>query len=258
MKADWELKGRKLVSIFEELGYPRERVLIKIPATYSGILAARILETPIQLPDGTLIKPIHTNATLIFGVVQALACAQAGITVISPFIGRVKDWWAARYAKLHNGEVQPTLPLSEHPGILLVRDIRSAFSSYGYTTTVMAAGFRTVDEVVEVGKYGQQGGPDILTLQPELLDGLRKRPGNIHSTSVPVNKTGSVVEPRYIARDGTSRSSAEALFLADLAKEGIALDKVPEGLAKFAVDAKNLQDLFRGKIKAEMDSAARL
>ncbi|KAG6918476.1 hypothetical protein DXG01_014103 [Tephrocybe rancida] len=242
-------KGRKLISVFEEFGYPRERVLIKIPATYSGILAARTLETS---P-----KPIHTNATLIFGVVQALACAQARITVISPFIGRVKDWWAARYAQLHNGETQPALPLSQHPGILLVRDIRSAFSEYGHTTTVMAAGFRVVDEVVEVGKYGQKGGPDILTLQPELLDGLRKRPGVAHSTDMPKNKTGSLPEPRYIDREGDARSDAQALFVEDLAREGIAVEKVPEGLAKFSVDAKNLEDLLRSKIRAALDSAPR-
>ncbi|KAG6808967.1 hypothetical protein H0H92_002201 [Tricholoma furcatifolium] len=250
-------KGRNLISIFEDLGYPRERILIKIPATYSGILASKVLETPILLPDGTTSKPIHTNSTLIFGVVQALACAQAGITVISPFVGRVKDWWATQYAKLHNGEAPPPLPLTEHPGIQLVRNIRATFSKYDYTTTVMAAGFRAVDEVVEVGKYGKQGGPDILTLQPELLDGLRKRQGNTHSTA-PASQIKDIAEPRYIPRNEAEASAAEALFLEDLAKEAIALDKVPEGLAKFSVDAKNLEELLHSKIKAAAESVARL
>ncbi|KAG6830970.1 hypothetical protein H0H93_013885, partial [Arthromyces matolae] len=121
-------KSRNLISLFEELGYHRDRVLIKIPATYSGILACQILETPPPSESITITnKPIHTNATLIFGLVQALACAQAGVSVISPFIGRVKDWWSAQYTRLHNGEAPPPVsPLSEHPGIQLVRNIRTA------------------------------------------------------------------------------------------------------------------------------------
>ncbi|KAF5376709.1 hypothetical protein D9615_007826 [Tricholomella constricta] len=267
-------KGRNLVSIFEELGYPRERVLIKIPATYSGILAAQALETPIQLPNGTSSKPIHTNATLIFGLVQALACAQAGISVISPFIGRVKDWWAVRHAQLnnHNGNATQPQPLSEHPGIQLVRTIRSAYTSYGHSTSIMAAGFRSVDEIVELGRHGSRGGPDLVTLPPELLDGLRKRDtqGVVHPPNTNTNTNGKMVhdititekapEPRYIALGGdvVSAAAAEAAFVEDLGKEGIAVDKVPEGLAKFSVDAKGLEDLLRGMITRSIDASARL
>ncbi|KAG5653148.1 hypothetical protein H0H81_002059 [Sphagnurus paluster] len=246
-------KGRNLISIFEEQGYPRNRVLIKIPATYAGILAARTLETSE--------KPIHTNATLIFGLVQALACAQAGIAVLSPFIGRVKDWWAAREAKRDNGDgaaqAQPEQSLSHHPGIRLVRDIRAAYASYGHTTTIMAAGFRTVEEIVELGKNGSRGGPDLVTLPPELLDGLRRRPGTINlNPSVP--NDAAAVEPRYIGFDEETSAVAKANFLEDLEKERIAVDKVPEGLAKFSVDAKALEDLLRGKIKSSAEASARL
>ncbi|KAG5643661.1 hypothetical protein DXG03_000541 [Asterophora parasitica] len=250
-------KGRNLVSIFEELGYPRERVLVKIPATYSGILAAKTLATPSQLPNGTSTKPIHTNATLVFGLVQALACAQAGISVISPFIGRVKDWWAVRDAEANNGKPLLEQPLSQHPGILLVQKIRAAYSTCGYSTTIMAAGFRTVDEIVELGKYGSRGGPNLVTLPPELLQGLRQRPGSVHSDRSIPQRT-SDVEPRYIALDDKSIPAAEAAYKEDLEKERIAVDKVPEGLAKFSVDAKALEDLLRGKIKRSIEASARL
>ncbi|KAH0580109.1 hypothetical protein H2248_002917 [Termitomyces sp. 'cryptogamus'] len=255
-------KGRTLISLFEELGYTRDRVLIKIPGTYSGILACKALETRAMsmLPDGSesISSPIHTNATLIFGLVQALACAQAGISVISPFIGRVKDWWDTRNR-------DASLPLSEHPGIQLVRTIRAAFDAYGYssTTTIMAAGFRVVDEVVEAGRYGPKGGPDVLTLQPELLEGLRRRPGDLtldaHIAS-PQSTTGSLLdsEPRYVATEGREMTQAEDLFMQDLEKEGIAIEKVPEGLAKFAVDARKLEDLLREKIRAVSESAPKI
>ncbi|KAG5338325.1 hypothetical protein C0989_007563 [Termitomyces sp. Mn162] len=259
-----DIKGRTLISLFEELGYTRDRVLIKIPGTYSGILACKALETRTMsmLPDGSesISSPIHTNATLIFGLVQALACAQAGISVISPFIGRVKDWWDARNR-------DPSLPLSEHPGIQLVRTIRAAFDACGYssTTTIMAAGFRAVDEVVETGRYGPKGGPDVLTLQPELLEGLRRRPGDLtldaHMISpVPQSTTGSLLdsEPRYVATEGREMTQAEDLFMQDLEKEGIAIEKVPEGLAKFAVDARKLEDLLREKIRAVSESAPKI
>ncbi|KAJ6631057.1 hypothetical protein B0H10DRAFT_1773741 [Mycena sp. CBHHK59/15] len=148
-----------LVALLEELNIPRHRILIKIPATYAGIRAAQVLEHP---SSG---EPIHTNMTLIFGRVQAIACAQAGVSVISPFIGRVKDWWDAEGA-------DASTPLSQHPGILLVQDIRSTYSALGTKTQIMAAGFRAVAEIVELGKYGVAGGPDIVTLPPHLLDGL--------------------------------------------------------------------------------------
>ncbi|KAF9459531.1 hypothetical protein BDZ94DRAFT_1324746 [Collybia nuda] len=240
-------KGHDLIAIFEELGISRERVLIKIPGTYSGILAARILETPVRLSDGTMTDPIHTNATLIFGRVQALACAQAGMAVISPFIGRVKDWWAAREPK-SDGATNPEQPLSEHPGIILVQQIRSAYASYGHRTGIMAAGFRRVEEIVELGKRGSRGGPDIVTLPPDLLAGLRDSVGVVSQNEFTPDRERQL-EPVYIPPEGPTLEG-EARYTKDVEEEMIALDKVPEGLAKFTVDAKILEDLIRGKVES--------
>ncbi|KAJ7432889.1 hypothetical protein B0H11DRAFT_777332 [Mycena galericulata] len=225
-------KGRALVSLLEELDIPRRRILIKIPATYDGIRAAQVLEHP------STGEPIHTNMTLIFGRVQAIACAQAGLSVISPFIGRVKDWWDAQGRP-------PTTDLSQHPGILLVQNIRSTYSALGYKTQVMAAGFRAVDEIIELGKYGVAGGPDIVTLPPHLLDGLRSRPSRgpaLEFSSSPIDVGAT---PEYW---GSNRSAAASAYARDIVHEMIAAVKVPEGLAKFSGDAQILEDLVTRKI----------
>ncbi|KAJ7637180.1 hypothetical protein FB45DRAFT_908480 [Roridomyces roridus] len=226
-------KGYTLVSLLEELGIPRHRILIKIPATYEGICAARALEHP-STESGQ--QPIYTNMTLIFGRVQAIACAQAGLSVISPFIGRVKDWWDAHQPGSAGGT-----DLSQHPGILLVRDIRSTYLAHGYKTHVMAAGFRAVDEIIEVGKYGAAGGPDLVTLPPHLLAGLRSR----ESVEPPLEFTPRDVgaTPEYFGGED-SAEGADA-YARDIAEEKVAAAKVPEGLAKFSADAQILEDLVR-------------
>ncbi|KAF8147699.1 transaldolase [Crassisporium funariophilum] len=232
-------KGHALITLFEEINIPRSRILIKIPATAPGIRAAHTLET----------EGIHTNMTLIFSLVQALACAQAGVAVISPFIGRVKDWWNARAVK--DGELQglDNQPLSEHPGIQLVHRIRAAFVAYGYSTQIMAAGFRKPDEIVELSKAGTKGGADLVTLPPDLLDGLRQMVGQRNPTSefrMEVIKLGP--EPLYFSCDGPTAAGQDA-FERDSAAEMISLDKVPEGLAKFSADATILEEKVRAQIE---------
>ncbi|KAJ7487812.1 hypothetical protein FB451DRAFT_727654 [Mycena latifolia] len=231
-------KGQALVSLLEELDVPRTRVLIKIPATYEGIVAAQVLEHPAASAEA----PIHTNLTLIFGRVQALACAQAGVAVISPFIGRVKDWWDAQGASATD--------LAAHPGIVLVRDIRTAYAARGYAerTQIMAAGFRAVDEIVELGKYGQKGGPDVVTLPPHLLDGLRAR----QNLSPPLEFDPGAVDvaaPVYFG--GVDAVQGASAYAQDIQREMIAAVKVPEGLAKFSADAQILEDLVK---RAVIDS----
>ncbi|KAJ7039734.1 transaldolase, partial [Mycena alexandri] len=225
-------KGENLVALLQELGIPRRRILIKIPATYEGIRAAQALEHP------TSGEPIHTNMTLIFGRVQALACAQAGVSVISPFIGRVKDWWDA-----HGGDASIASELSQHPGILLVQNIRSTYAAHGYTKTqIMAAGFRAVEEIVELGKYGVAGGPDLVTLPPNLLDGLRTRislGSPLEFTPSPINVAAA---PQYFGPDSTNGAS---VYARDILEEKIADAKVPEGLAKFSADAHILEELVK-------------
>lgn len=224
--------------------------MIKIPATRAGILAARTLENP---PASA--SPIHTNATLIFGLVQALACAQGGISVLSPFIGRVKDWWALHDAKLHDPLAEhdplPPRPLEKHPGVLLVRQIQDAYTTYGHKTEIMAAGFRNVDEIVELGRGGNRHGPNIVTLPPDLLDALRRRQGfevadvkDLNVPSIPQE------EPLYFQNSASTDGLVELLgkYEEDLATEMIVLDKVPEGLDKFSIDAEILEDTVRARI----------
>lgn len=230
------------MSLLEELDIPRRRILIKIPATYEGICAAQVLEHP---SSG---DPIHTNMTLIFGRVQAVACAQAGVSVISPFIGRVKDWWDAQ------GSLVGT-ELSQHPGILLVQNIRSTYSAHEFgKTQIMAAGFRAVDEIIELGKYGVAGGPDVVTLPPHLLDGLRTR----ENPEPPLNFNPSPVDvgaaPEYFNHTGSDASA----YARDIIHEKIAAVKVPEGLAKFSADAQILEDLVKRRVIDSTEVSAML
>jgi transaldolase len=177
------------------------------------------------------------------------------MAVISPFIGRVKDWWAAREPKI-DGRSLSDQPLSEHPGILLVQQIRSAYASYGHRTEIMAAGFRRVEEIVELGKRGSRGGPDIVTLPPDLLAGLRDRVGVIAPSDFQ-NVPEITPEPVYISPEGPTLEG-EAAYAQDIENEMIALDKVPEGLAKFSVDAKILEDLIRSRIEGNVEVSVRL
>jgi transaldolase len=221
---------------------PRHRILIKIPATYEGICAAQAFEHPAAG------EPIHTNMTLIFGRVQALACAQAGVSVISPFIGRVKDWWDAQGAPAAAG-------LAHHPGILLVQDIRTTYAAHGFgKTQIMAAGFRVVDEIVELGKYGVAGGPDVVTLPPHLLDGLRTRQNTEPTLKFVPRPVDVGAVPEYF---GTCGDGASA-YARDIQCEMIAAVKVPEGLAKFSADAQILEDLVKRMVIDSTEVSAML
>ena len=230
-------KSHALAAILKELHIPQSRILIKIPATLPGIRAAHKLET----------QNIHTNLTLIFSLVQALACAQAGVAVISPFIGRVKDWWSARAVQNGIPEGLANQPLSEHPGIELVHRIRAAYTKYGHQTQIMAAGFRKVEEIIELSKVGSKGGTDLMTLHPDLWHGVPQLEGRREPTAgfQPVVETRS--EPFYFSVNGPTKEG-DAAFERDSAQEKISLDKVPEGLAKFSKDATKLEDKVRAKL----------
>jgi transaldolase len=269
-------KAKTLVSLLEELGVPRQRVLVKIPATYPGIIAARTLES------GS--SPIHTNLTLIFGSVQALACAQAGVSVISPFVGRVKDWWTAyekkktlprttcpfevpRFWVYRKPQSEKYAGRSEHPGLSLVQEIREIYDARGFTgkTEIMAAGFRSVDEVVELAKKGRAGGADLLTLPPDLLTGLSIRidadadgdgGGQTKADGGSQTKAdgGSRRKlrrawPPYMPTE-SSVAAVKLAYAADLADEMIAVDKLPEGLEKFAADVRALERVLRERVDA--------
>src|SRR5215472_14745691 len=149
-------KARKLISLYQKKGVPRERVLIKIASTWEGIQAAHELEQ----------EGIHCNLTLLFSFAQAVACAEAGVTLISPFVGRIYDW----YKKEGGGkEIAP----DQDPGVASVTRIYNYCKKYGYKTQVMGASFRTVNQIVRLA------GCDLLTISPDLLEKLEKTEGTL-------------------------------------------------------------------------------
>jgi len=143
-------KAHKLIGLYNDAGITNDRVLIKIASTWEGIKAAEVLEK-----DG-----IHCNLTLLFGFAQAVACAEAGVTLISPFVGRILDWYKADTGR-------NSYPGAEDPGVISVTKIFNYFKTYGYKTEIMGASFRNIDEIIELA------GCDLLTISPKLLDQLR-------------------------------------------------------------------------------------
>jgi transaldolase len=145
-------KARKLIGLYEQAGVHRDRVLIKIASTWEGIRAAERLEQ----------EGIHCNLTLLFGFAQAVACAEAGATLISPFVGRILDWHKANTGR-------ESYPGPEDPGVISVTKIFNYFKTYGYKTEVMGASFRNIDEIIELA------GCDLLTISPALMEQLRSK-----------------------------------------------------------------------------------
>ena len=149
-------KARKLISLYEKKGFSRDRVLIKIASTWEGIRAAEVLES----------EGIHCNLTLLFSFAQAVACAEAGVTLISPFVGRIYDW----YKKEHGGA---EIALDQDPGVASVTRIYNYYKKFGYKTQVMGASFRNVNQIVRLA------GCDLLTISPELLNQLENTEGTV-------------------------------------------------------------------------------
>src|SRR5688572_4115293 len=149
-------KARRLIALYEEGGVPRERVLIKLSSTWEGIRAAEQLER----------EGIHCNLTLLFSFAQAVACADAGVTLISPFVGRIYDWHKA-------ARKVDDIPIGEDPGVASVTKIYSYYKKHGYATQVMGASFRKVEQIVALA------GCDLLTIAPELLEKLDSSQGSV-------------------------------------------------------------------------------
>ncbi|HZU45491.1 MAG TPA: transaldolase, partial [Terriglobales bacterium] len=161
-------KARKLILSYENTGVSRERVLIKIASTWEGIRAAEILEK----------EGIHCNLTLLFSFAQAVACAEAGVTLISPFVGRIYDW----YKKERGGA---EIPPDEDPGVASVTRIYNYYKKYGCTTQVMGASFRNVNQIIRLA------GCDLLTISPELLEKLELTEGTLDRKLDPVTAKAS-------------------------------------------------------------------
>ena len=194
-------KARKFVAMYAERGVGREKILIKVAATWEGVEAARQLQA----------EGIDCNLTLIFNPTQAIACAEAGAFLISPFVGRILDWYKAR------GQVPATI--DEDPGVTFVRGVYAEFKKRGAATVVMGASFRSVEQVLALA------GCDRLTISPDLLEQLDASTGTVERRLAPVPREQRTITPVN-----------EASFAADLAADAMASEKLAEGIAAFAKD----------------------
>jgi transaldolase len=203
-------KAQKLISLYEKKGVARERILIKIASTWEGIRAAELLEK----------EGIHCNLTLLFSFAQAVACAEAAVTLISPFVGRIYDW----YKKERGGA---EIPSDQDPGVASVTRIYNFYKKFGYKTQVMGASFRNMNQIVRLA------GCDLLTISPELLDQLEKTEGVVERTLDPV-KAQAIKEERLHLDEKTFRWMHN--------EDAMATEKLAEGIRKFNSDARHLEE----------------
>lgn len=207
-------KARRLVALYAEAGIGTDRLLIKIAATWEGIRAAEVLER----------EGIHCNLTLLFSFAQAVACAEAGVFLISPFVGRILDWHLA------SGGTPPTTP-QDDPGVQSVTRIWSHYKRHGYATVVMGASFRNTGQVLALA------GCDRLTIAPELLGELAQ--------------TEAEIAPGLVAADQRSAAPAaldEASFRWQHNEDAMATEKLAEGIRKFTLDQCKLEALLATKL----------
>jgi transaldolase len=200
-------RAKKLISLYEHRGIPRGRVLIKIAATWEGIRAAEVLE----------MEGIHCNMTLIFSLVQAAACAQANVTLISPFVGRILDWHLQRF---------PNITFSIDPGVAAASQIYTYYKKFGYKTAVMGASFRNKEEILALA------GCDLLTIAPKFLDALGQ-------STEPVTQQLSL--EKASAANIEKMSFAEPYFRFLLNEDAMASEKLSEGIRIFVSDSQKLK-----------------
>jgi transaldolase len=203
-------RARRLIELYREAGVSPERVLIKIAATWEGIRAAGRLEN----------EGIHCNLTLLFGFAQAVSCADAGVTLISPFVGRIYDWYKKRDGRDFVGD--------EDPGVQSVRRIYNYYKKFGYPTEVMGASFRNI------GQIRSLAGCDLLTISPELLAQLQQS-----TDAVPRQLDANTAKAMTVERVRFD----EKHFRFDLNEDAMASDKLAEGIRAFVADAKKLEQI---------------
>jgi transaldolase len=203
-------KARKLISLYEKKGSSRERILIKIASTWEGIRAAELLEK----------EGIHCNLTLLFSFAQAVACAEAEVTLISPFVGRIYDWY-----KKEKGGAE--IPPDQDPGVESVTAIYNYYKKFGYKTQVMGASFRNINQIIRLA------GSDLLTISPDLLDQLDQTDGTVERKLDPVKAKTSKGEKLHLD---------EKTFRWMHNEDAMATDKLAEGIRKFNADAMHLED----------------
>ena len=208
-------KALEIIRLYEAEGIPRERILIKIASTWEGIRAATVLEK----------EGIHCNLTLLFSLVQAVACAEGGITLISPFVGRIYDWFKKSTGTDYTG--------ADDPGVQSVRRIYTYYRQFGYPVEVMGASFRNTSQILELA------GCDLLTIGPNLLDDLQKSEGTVERKLSPELATGSSLE-RVDAGEKSFR------FL--LNEDAMATEKTAEGIRLFSADIRKMEALIAAKL----------
>ena len=204
-------KARYLISEYEKAGISRERVLIKIASTWEGIKAGEVLEK----------EGIHCNLTLLFGLHQAIACAEAGITLISPFVGRILDWYVKETGQQYEGATDP--------GVQSVTSIYNYYKKFGYTTEVMGASFRNIGEIIELA------GCDLLTISPKLLAELHATEGDLPRKLDPAKATTMDIEKITI-----DKATFDSMHAADK----MASEKLSEGIQGFTKALETLEQLL--------------
>ncbi|MEM6401413.1 MAG: transaldolase [Cyanobacteria bacterium P01_D01_bin.116] len=217
--------AREIIKQYEATGVSRERVLIKIASTWEGIKAAEVLEK----------EGIHCNLTLLFGVHQAIACAEAGVTLISPFVGRILDWYKKDTGK-------DSYPAEEDPGVLSVTKIYNYYKKFGYKTEVMGASFRNLGEITELA------GCDLLTIAPKFLAELQNNSGELPRKLDDKKASGMDIEK--ISMD-------KATFEKMHAEDKMASEKLDEGIKGFSKALENLEQLLAQRL-ANLDDEAKV
>jgi len=212
-------KALHIIDLYAKEGIPKERVLIKVASTWEGIKAAEIL----QRDHG-----INCNLTLMFSLVQAIAAAEAGAFLISPFVGRILDWYKAQTKKDYAKE--------EDPGVASVKAIFNYYKKFGYSTIVMGASFRNTGEITELA------GCDYLTISPNLLEDLL-------NSQEPVPKKLDADAAKALDLEKKSYINSEANFRFDFNEDTMAVHKLSEGISKFAADAVTLKDIIKAKLQ---------
>ncbi|MDQ3623468.1 MAG: transaldolase [Verrucomicrobiota bacterium] len=208
-------KAHELIALYEQNGIPRERILIKIASTWEGIRAAEILEK----------EGIHCNLTLLFSLPQAVACAEANVQLVSPFVGRILDWYKAANKR----DYAP----AEDPGVQSVTEIFHYYKKFGYRTEVMGASFRNKGEIVELA------GCDLLTISPQLL-------GELAASDEPVEKKLDAQAAKKL--DLQRLHLDEKTFRLLLNEDAMATEKTAQGIRNFSADIVKLEKLIAGML----------
>lgn len=211
-------KAKQFIKLYEAAGISKDRVLIKLASTWEGIQAAKVLEEEYG---------IHCNLTLLFSFTQAVSCAEAGVTLISPFVGRIFDWYVKNTGT-------KTYPPSEDPGVKSVTKIFNYYKKFDYKTVVMGASFRNVGQITELA------GCDNLTISPKLLEELK-------SSKDPVEKKLTVEAAKALPMEKISLTEPEFRFQHN--EDQMAVEKLSEGIRKFAADTIKLEKLIRERLQ---------